>query len=80
MALHNSPVMVHGSLRSSKCLIDSRWVCKVCDFGLDSVKANQKNEDLGEFAQSRGTSQLTLSNGILLINCLGNGKVQICAL
>ncbi|XP_068741213.1 atrial natriuretic peptide receptor 1-like isoform X3 [Montipora capricornis] len=53
MALHNSAVMAHGSLRSSKCLIDSRWVCKVCDYGLDSVKANQKMEKLGEFAQGR---------------------------
>ena len=54
MALHNSAVMAHGGLRSSKCLIDSRWVCKVCDYGLDSVKANQKMEKLGEFAQGRG--------------------------
>ena len=32
--IHDSPLESHGSLRSACCLIDSRWVLKVCDFGL----------------------------------------------
>lgn len=55
IALHNSPITAHGNLKSSKCLIDGRWVCKVSDHGLDSVKANQTEEDLGEYAKNRGT-------------------------
>lgn len=56
IALHNSPIAAHGSLKSSKCLIDGRWVCKVSDHGLDSVKASQTEEDLGEYAKNRGKS------------------------
>lgn len=54
--LHNSAITAHGKLKSSKCLIDGRWVCKVSDHGLDSVKANQTEEDLGEYAKNRGKS------------------------
>ncbi|KAL9987194.1 hypothetical protein ACROYT_G001458 [Oculina patagonica] len=53
IALHNSPITAHGNLKSSKCLIDGRWVCKVSDHGLDTVKANQTEEDLGEYAKNR---------------------------
>ena len=61
IALHNSPITAHGNLKSSKCLIDSRWVCKVSDFGLDSVKANQTREDHGEYAKYRGKKQVFIT-------------------
>ena len=54
LAIHNSPITAHGNLRSSNCLIDSRWTCKIADFGLDSVKANQPEEDFGDYASYRG--------------------------
>ena len=57
-ALHNSPITAHGNLKSSKCLIDGRWVCKISDHGLDSVKANQTEEELGEYAENRSKSFL----------------------
>ena len=52
-ALHASPVHVHGHLRSSKCLIDSRWVCKVSDYGLGLLKSDQRIQDInvGEHAK-----------------------------
>lgn len=50
-ALHASPVQVHGHLRSSKCLIDSRWVCKVADYGLHLLKSGQSSQDVGEHAK-----------------------------
>ncbi|CAH3132089.1 unnamed protein product [Porites lobata] len=53
LAIHNSPITAHGNLRSSNCLIDSRWTCKIADFGLDSVKANQPEEDFGDYASYR---------------------------
>lgn len=36
--LHESPLKYHGSLCSSNCLIDSRWVVKLSDFGLQAFK------------------------------------------
>lgn len=32
--LHDSQIGSHGNLRSSNCLVDSRWVCQITDFGL----------------------------------------------
>ena len=36
--LHDSTVRVHGNLKSSNCLVDSRWVVKLADFGLLEFK------------------------------------------
>lgn len=36
--LHDSPLRVHGNLCTSNCLIDSRWVLKLSDFGLYAFK------------------------------------------
>ncbi|KAL9911404.1 speract receptor isoform 1-T8 [Glossina fuscipes fuscipes] len=36
--LHESPIRCHGSLCTSNCLVDSRWVVKLSDFGLFDFK------------------------------------------
>ena len=36
--LHYTEKMSHGNLKSSNCLVDSRFVLKISDFGLDELR------------------------------------------
>ncbi|XP_044753135.1 guanylate cyclase 32E-like [Coccinella septempunctata] len=44
--LHESPIRFHGSLHTGNCLVDSRWVVKLTDFGLKEFKRGISQEDL----------------------------------
>lgn len=37
--IHDSEIVSHGRLKSSNCLVDSRWVLQIADFGLTQFKA-----------------------------------------
>ncbi|XP_023651832.1 atrial natriuretic peptide receptor 2 isoform X2 [Paramormyrops kingsleyae] len=43
--LHNSYIGVHGNLKSSNCVVDSRFVLKITDYGLASFRSCCENED-----------------------------------
>ncbi|CAM1291419.1 Uncharacterised protein g121 [Pycnogonum litorale] len=46
--LHDSPIKSHGSLKTSNCLVDSRWVVKISDFGLhDFMAGAEQDKDTG---------------------------------
>ncbi|XP_050294438.1 guanylate cyclase 32E isoform X2 [Anthonomus grandis grandis] len=39
--LHDSDIVSHGDFRSANCLIDTRWVLQISDFGLHEFKSGQ---------------------------------------
>ncbi|ESO09672.1 hypothetical protein HELRODRAFT_117164, partial [Helobdella robusta] len=43
MYLHDSSLIYHGRLRPSNCLVDSRWVLQVSDFGLSMFRDDNAN-------------------------------------
>ena len=46
--IHASEIIFHGNLKSSNCVVDSRFVLKLTDFGLHSLRGNIR--DVRDFA------------------------------
>ncbi|BFZ18151.1 hypothetical protein BsWGS_21190 [Bradybaena similaris] len=42
--IHDSELIYHGNLKSSNCLVDSRWTLKLTDFGLSSLGPPDLND------------------------------------
>ena len=54
--LQNSPIQIHGNLKSSNVLIDSRWTCKVTDHGFFLFNEGQEIDvEAGTDAKYYGT-------------------------
>ena len=57
--VHSSPINLHGNLTSAKCLIDSRWVCKVTEFGTkkftegEEIKLSEEAKFAGEILRGK---------------------------
>ncbi|KAM8871821.1 atrial natriuretic peptide receptor 2 isoform 3-T3 [Synchiropus picturatus] len=43
--LHNSYFSCHGNLKSSNCVVDSRFVLKITDYGLTSFRSSCENDE-----------------------------------
>ncbi|XP_039271429.2 atrial natriuretic peptide receptor 1-like [Styela clava] len=44
--LHKSHIHSHGNLKSSNCLVDSRFVVKIADYGLPSLRSKEKRDSV----------------------------------
>lgn len=63
--LHSSELRSHGGLKSSNCVVDSRFVLKIADFGLRSLRNNHSNEsnsDSDSYAYWKGLCNYYLYN------------------
>lgn len=49
--LHSTDIRSHGNLKSSNCVVDSRFVLKIADFGLHSLRKANNDED-SEYSDS----------------------------
>lgn len=49
--LHSTDIRSHGNLKSSNCVVDSRFVLKIADFGLHSLRKTNSDED-SEYSDS----------------------------
>ena len=43
--LHSSELKMHGNLRSTNCLVDNRWTCKLSGFGLKNLLRGEHPDD-----------------------------------
>lgn len=48
--LHSSEARSHGNLKSTNCVVDSRFVLKITDFGLHSLRDEEDDADFNTFA------------------------------
>ncbi len=46
--LHSSELRTHGNLKSSNCVVDSRFVLKLTDFGLHCLRVPDPETDIEE--------------------------------
>lgn len=66
--LHASPIKSHGALKSSNCLVDSRFVLKISDFGLHFLRGCDKNDDIEEDSYEYWKSEYILNRLIKHVN------------
>lgn len=64
--IQSTDIKSHGDLKSPNCLVDSRWVLKIADYGLPTFKEKQAKTYPSEHAYYRGTSTLISWKWILL--------------
>ncbi|XP_010219816.1 PREDICTED: atrial natriuretic peptide receptor 2-like, partial [Tinamus guttatus] len=65
--LHNSIIGHHGSLKSSNCVVDRRFVLKITDYGLASFRSPCDSEDTHTlYAKKLWTAPELLQKGQLL--------------
>lgn len=79
--LHNSELKFHGNLKSSNCLITSRWLLKITDFGLHNFRSKATSAHVPEnMRHTHYRNQLWRAPELLRNQTmLGNQKTDVYA-
>uniref|UniRef100_A0A2C9JTI9 Guanylate cyclase n=1 Tax=Biomphalaria glabrata TaxID=6526 RepID=A0A2C9JTI9_BIOGL len=72
--LHSTEIKSHGHLKSSNCVVDSRFVVKITDFGLHYFR--EKEEELEENLYAKHRSQLWTAPELLRMSNPPAGGTQ----
>ncbi|XP_032575539.1 receptor-type guanylate cyclase Gyc76C isoform X1 [Drosophila sechellia] len=75
--IHNSQLVYHGNLKSSNCVVTSRWMLQVTDFGLHELRQCAENESIGEHQHYR--NQLWRAPELLRNHVHGSQKGDVYA-
>lgn len=69
--IHDSALNFHGNLKSSNCVVTSRWMLQVSDFGLHDLRHCAESESIGEhqYYRSECTAMSVLFVWLLLCLC-----------
>lgn len=51
--IHASEIRSHGNLKSSNCVVDSRFVLKITDFGLHCMRGHSSFDEVDTYAYYR---------------------------
>ena len=54
--LHSGDIRSHGNLKSSNCVVDSRFVLKITDFGLPNLRGQDQISPDDNYVYYRGIS------------------------
>nr|XP_020656382.1 atrial natriuretic peptide receptor 2 [Pogona vitticeps] len=76
--LHNSIIGYHGSLKSSNCVVDSRFVLKITDYGLASFRQSSESEGSHAlYAKKLWTAPELLQKRALALSPLAMQKADV---
>ncbi|XP_077868224.1 atrial natriuretic peptide receptor 2-like, partial [Saccoglossus kowalevskii] len=74
--IHNSVINTHGNLKSSNCVVDSRFVLKVTDFGMNQFKTDDEDNDIEFESHSYYMRKLWTSPELLRLTEAPSGGTQ----
>ena len=57
--LHKTDLHFHGNLKSSNCVVTSRWVLQITDYGLHELRATAEKDFIGDHELYRSKFRLT---------------------
>ncbi len=59
--LHSTEIHSHGNLKSSNCVVDSRFVLKITDFGLHALRCKEDVDPENSFSYYKGGSRVSVN-------------------